>query len=172
MLVIKYKLTGYLTFLNFHSKRSSPKFDSNLGWVLTSWFGFCCPWNQKTYGFLMILGGNVGWLICSNPFVLHAPFLYPLKTSESVTVLWCFQEVEKGCIGNTWINLLGVGSEILQGSLIYLDLYPEICCYMYCNIINWEIYFLNILTQYINSTERCKRYQRGIQMGTEKKSAI
>ena len=29
-----------------------------------------------------------------NPFVLSAPFLYPLKA------FWCFQGVEKRCIGN------------------------------------------------------------------------
>ena len=32
------------------------------------------------------------------PFVPNAPFLYPLKT------FWCFQGVEKGCIGNEWVN--------------------------------------------------------------------
>ena len=31
-----------------------------------------------------------------NPFVPNALFLYPLKTS--------FQRVEKGCIGNKWVN--------------------------------------------------------------------
>ena len=39
-----------------------------------------------------------------NPFVSSAPFLYPLKTSENLTVFWCFQEVDKGCIGNEWIK--------------------------------------------------------------------
>ena len=34
-----------------------------------------------------------------NPFVPNAPFIYPLKTSEG-----CFQGVEKGCIGNKWVN--------------------------------------------------------------------
>ena len=36
-----------------------------------------------------------------NPFVFNAHFLYPLKTSENRKVL---QEVEKGCIGNKWVN--------------------------------------------------------------------
>ena len=48
------------------------------------------------------------WLICSstlfNLFVPNAPFLYPLKTSEKRTVCWCFQGVEKGCIGDEWVN--------------------------------------------------------------------
>ena len=39
-----------------------------------------------------------------NPFVPNASFLYPLKTSENLTVCWCFQEAEKGCIGNKWVN--------------------------------------------------------------------
>ena len=39
-----------------------------------------------------------------NPFVPNAPFLYPLKTSENQKVLRCFQGVEKGCIGNEWVN--------------------------------------------------------------------
>ena len=31
-----------------------------------------------------------------NPFIPNAPFLYPLKTSENLTV-------EKGCLGNKWV---------------------------------------------------------------------
>ena len=41
------------------------------------------------------------WL---NPFVPNAPFFYSLKTSENPKVFWCFQGVEKGCIGNEWLN--------------------------------------------------------------------
>ena len=40
-----------------------------------------------------------------NPFVPNAPFLFPLKTSENRKFFWCFQEVEKGCIGNKWVNI-------------------------------------------------------------------
>ena len=36
-----------------------------------------------------------------NPYVPNAPFLYPLKTSENITVS-CFQEVGNGYIGNKW----------------------------------------------------------------------
>ena len=39
-----------------------------------------------------------------NPFVPNSPFLYPLKTSENLTVFWCFQGVEKECIGNKWVK--------------------------------------------------------------------
>ena len=42
-----------------------------------------------------------------NPFVLNAPFLYPLKMSENLTVFRCFQGVEKGCNGSKWVNLNG-----------------------------------------------------------------
>ena len=39
-----------------------------------------------------------GWFV--NPYAPNAPFLYLLKTSENLTV----QKVEKGCIGNEWVN--------------------------------------------------------------------
>ena len=38
-----------------------------------------------------------------NQLAPNAPFLYPLKTSENLTV-FCFQGVQKGCIGNEWVN--------------------------------------------------------------------
>ena len=34
----------------------------------------------------------------------NASFLYPLKISENLTIFWCFHGVEKGCIGNEWVN--------------------------------------------------------------------
>ena len=40
------------------------------------------------------------WWALFNPFVPNAPLFYPLKTSENHKVFWCFQVVEKGCIGN------------------------------------------------------------------------
>ena len=40
-----------------------------------------------------------------NSFVPITPFVYLLKTSENLTVFWYFQELEKGCIGNEWVNL-------------------------------------------------------------------
>ena len=39
-----------------------------------------------------------------NPIVPNAPCLYPLKTSQRLTVFWCFQGAEKGYIGNKWVN--------------------------------------------------------------------
>ena len=38
------------------------------------------------------------------PFVPNAPFFYPLKTSQNRKVFWCFQGVEKECIGNKWVK--------------------------------------------------------------------
>ena len=40
-----------------------------------------------------------------NSFTPNAPFLYPLKTSKNCMVFWCFQGVEKVCIGNNWVNI-------------------------------------------------------------------
>ena len=37
-------------------------------------------------------------LLSFNPYVPKAPFVYPVKTSENR------KGVEKGCIGNKWIN--------------------------------------------------------------------
>ena len=42
--------------------------------------------------------------LCLNPFVPNALFLHPLKTSKNLTVFWYFQGVEKGCMGNKWVN--------------------------------------------------------------------
>ena len=39
-----------------------------------------------------------------NSFVPNASFLYPLKTSENLTVFRCFHVLEKGCIGNEWVS--------------------------------------------------------------------
>ena len=44
-------------------------------------------------------------VVFPNPFVPNAPFLYPLKTSGNPTVSWCFQRVEKECVGNKWLNV-------------------------------------------------------------------
>ena len=44
-------------------------------------------------------------LLNLNSFVPNAPFLYPLKTSGNLKVLWYFQGVEKGCIGKEWVKV-------------------------------------------------------------------
>ena len=38
------------------------------------------------------------------PFVPNSPFLYTLKTTENLTIFWCFQGAEKGCIENEWVK--------------------------------------------------------------------
>ena len=39
-----------------------------------------------------------------NPLAPDTSFLHPLKTSENCKVFWCFQGVEKWCIGNEWVK--------------------------------------------------------------------
>ena len=46
---------------------------------------------------------NLYWMFF-NPLVPCTPFLYPLKTLENLQVFWCFQGLEKACIGNKWVN--------------------------------------------------------------------
>ena len=43
------------------------------------------------------------WLL--DPIVSNAPFFYALKTPENLMVFWCFQGVDKGCIGNEFTAL-------------------------------------------------------------------
>ena len=43
-------------------------------------------------------------LLHFNPFVHSATFLYPFKISEKLTIFWCFQGVEKGCIGKKCVK--------------------------------------------------------------------
>ena len=52
-------------------------------------------------GFYMKRNTGLKWV---NPLVPNAPFLYPLKTSENLSVFWCFQGVKKGCIGKEWVK--------------------------------------------------------------------
>ena len=40
-----------------------------------------------------------------NPFVPNALFPYPLKKSGHLTVFWCFQGLEKGCIENKCVKI-------------------------------------------------------------------
>ena len=34
----------------------------------------------------------------------HSFPMHPFSTPLNLTVFWCFQRVEKGCIGNDWVN--------------------------------------------------------------------
>ena len=46
----------------------------------------------------------VRWRKFLKPFFPNAPFLYPLKTTENLSDILCFQGVAKGCIGIKWVN--------------------------------------------------------------------
>ena len=75
------------------------------------YIGFQLPWRWENYYHITI---SI-WLLSTtilifitqiliNPFAPNTPFLYPLKTSENLTVFWSFQGVEKECIGDTWAH--------------------------------------------------------------------
>ena len=66
-------------------------FNSNNAWLLLFFF--------NSVSFLKM--NFIGW------FVPNAPFFYPLKASENLTVFECFQGVEKGCIRNRWVKKYG-----------------------------------------------------------------
>ena len=60
-------------------------------------------------------------------FVLNAAFLYPLKTSEDLKVFWCFQGLEKGCIGKEWVNVFGkIYKHLKRTVLLHCTLLHEI----------------------------------------------
>ena len=48
------------------------------------------------------------------PFVSNTPFLCSLKTSKNLTVFWCFQGLEKRCIGNKWVKILCWSEFVLE----------------------------------------------------------
>ena len=57
-----------------------------------------------------------------NSVVPNAPFLYPLKTSENLTVFWYFQRIEIGWIWNKWVNLqkfLALCTQFSLGSFFF-----------------------------------------------------
>ena len=56
-----------------------------------------------------------------NPFILSASFRYPLKIS---TFFWCFQGVEKGRIGNKWVNIF---QKLFKGWKILIE----------CAVMSW-----------------------------------
>ena len=55
-----------------------------------------------------------------NPFVPNTPFLYARTTSENLAVFWCFQGVEKGCIGNEWFKQKNYVAEVIQNPVKHL----------------------------------------------------
>ena len=68
-----------------------------------------------------------------NPFVPSAPFLYLLKTSENLTVFWCFQGVEKeGCFGNEWVKVF---------TFRLLKEYLQSSCDEVCSLLNSKVMY-------------------------------
>ena len=47
---------------------------------------------------------NMYEIFIFSSFVPSARFLYPMKTLGKLTISWCLQAVEKGCIGNKWVK--------------------------------------------------------------------
>ena len=54
-----------------------------------------------------------------NSFVPNVPFLQPLKTSEKV--FWRFQRIQKGCIGNKWVDLFRGNASFYSNCCIILE---------------------------------------------------
>ena len=104
-------------------------FAMQISWLVSKWWEtlfinglthfrpmlhFSAPWKQKWEGLLMFSGSTGKGILTRNglmvmlynakQFVPNALFLYPLKTLENLTVFWCFQGVEKECIGNELVT--------------------------------------------------------------------
>ena len=81
-------------------------------WPMTNWreLNFHWDWNQH----------ECLWYSLFNPFIPSAPFLYPLKT-ENITI-FCFQEMEKGCIGNEWVKIFTFFTGVFSTVLPFLAL--------------------------------------------------
>ena len=58
----------------------------------------------KKLVFIMTRWVLTWWIV--NPFIANALFLYFPKASENRKVFWYLQWVEKGWIGNEWVNLI------------------------------------------------------------------
>ena len=69
-----------------------------------------------------------------NLFIANTTFLYPLETLEKRKIFWCFQEIEKVCIGNEWVNAEKV-PRVLFKNAVSKDLF-------YKNLQKTVIYYL------------------------------
>ena len=86
------------------------------------------PWLLKRLSFLLLIVDMHLWIYSNllkkalmenfNHFVPNA--LFHLKTSENLTVFWCFQVVEKGCIEKEWVNFSTVEAKNIYISQILL----------------------------------------------------
>ena len=131
-LIITVVNTGSV-FLSFHDNNSLMFICAEVTRFMVSQDNWM-PWGLFT---------SVNWLICynhwhilthlfpnhpfstfsvdiHNSFSNNVPLLFPLKTSENRTVFWCFQRVEKGCIGNKWVKAYYVLSWSCQIQNLFL----------------------------------------------------
>ena len=86
-------------------------------------------------------------ILLFNPFVSNAPSLYHLKTSENRKIFWCFQGVEKGCIGNKWVK-----SEHFSNHVIW-----DGGCY---NIFNLDIPDFGVSVPTLNLVDIFRRWYK------------
>ena len=87
--------------------------------LAAAFFVWSMGWCLKLTRFLTTKWQN-SIKILLNPFVPNAHFLYPLKASENLMVFWCFQGVQKGCIGNKRVKIVANGTTKCSRSTIDL----------------------------------------------------
>ena len=76
-----------------------------VNWIFTKGFLLMQIQNEKKKGLKRFFFGEILLFYAYvNTFAPNVPFLYPLKTLENHTIFWCFQGVQKGCIGNKWVK--------------------------------------------------------------------
>ena len=89
------------------------KFIFSFGWSWTIWLTWIICFKIRSHGNVPSPKIKIGlrqqnWTFI-NPLVYSVTFLSPLKTSENLTVFWCYEGVEKGFIGSNWVNLVITG---------------------------------------------------------------
>ena len=105
------QLNSYIEFLSrifilLLSGLVVKEFFSLLGFLVSALLEALLYWKEAACflsKFFRVFGDTKKYVYL-NPFVPNAPFLYPLKTSEDFMIFWCFQRVEKRCIGNVWVK--------------------------------------------------------------------
>ena len=96
-----------------------------------------------------------------NPFFYKAPFLWPLKTSEKLTVFWCFfRGLEKGWLATNVLMEIFIFCALSNSNLIdstnNLWVFRYLACTISQAVSGFEFYdgwvFLSILGQEKQST--------------------
>ena len=86
--------------------------------------------------------GIMSFSMILKPFVSNVPFLYPLKTSRNLTVFWCFQGVQKACIGNKRVNAFLTIYGIVPGDFYKLCTYGKKCVSVHVTNVANLIYII------------------------------